>query len=171
MTLDDLVSVGKLGNSNHAPEGYLRFQPNWNFHSYFFDIKDVFLVFTDHRVRYVTIEDVRVNKFFWIKIKEDDVVQEVIDSRSVQYRIPESMVKNLRFKNDENFLNGMKVIADDQLLGVVTDSFYNGAHYTLIVTQDDEKEFMIPNVDRYILSIDKQKKIITAHNIQELTDL
>jgi len=171
MTLDDLVSVGKLGNSNRAPEGYLRFQPNWNFHTYFFDIKDVFLVFTDYRVRYVTIEDIRQSKFFWIKIKEDDVVQEVNESRSVQYRIPKSLIKDFRYENDDDFLNGMKVMADNQNIGVVTDSFYNGAHYTLIVTQEDKKEVMIPNVERYIFSIDKVKHLIMAQNIQELLEL
>ncbi|MDP8221448.1 MAG: hypothetical protein P9X26_08885, partial [Candidatus Stygibacter frigidus] len=171
MTLDDLVEIGKLGNSNRATEGFLRFQPNWNFHTYFLDIKDIFLVFTDHRVRYVTIEDIRQNKFFWIKIKESDVIDEVIDSQSVQYCLPKSLIKSSQYQNDDDFLTGMNVVVDDNVIGLVTESFYNGAHNTLIVNTTDQKEIMIPVVDRYIISIDKSSHLITATNIRELIDL
>ena len=171
MTLDDLVEVGKLGNSNRAPEGFLRFQPNWNFHTYFLDINDVFLVFTDHRVRYVTIEDIRQNKFFWIKIKESDVIDEVIASQSVQYCLPKSLIENSQYQNDDDYLTGMEVVVDNNIIGIVTESFYNGAHNILVVNTSDQKEIMIPVVDQYVISIDKTRHIITTKNVKELIDL
>ena len=171
MTLDELVQIGKLGNSNRAPEGFLRFQPNWNFHTYFLDIKDIFLVFTDHRVRYVTIEDIRQDKFFWIKIKESDVIEEVIACKSVQYCLPKSLVKSSQYQNDDDFLTGMTVMVDNLTIGQVVESFYNGAHNTLVVNTTDQKEIMIPIVDRYIISIDKSNHLIMAKNVKELLEL
>ncbi len=171
MTLDDLVNIGKLGSSNKAPEGFLRFQPNWNFRIYFLDIRDIFLVFPDHRVRYVTIEEIRQNKFFWIRIKEKDVVDEITAFRSVEYRIPKSLSNDARYKNEDDFLVGMKVFADREFIGNITDTFNNGAHNTIVVCKDDNSELLIPVVDQYIELIDKRNHTVAVKNIKELLEL
>ncbi len=171
MTLDDLVVIGKLGNSNKAPEGFLRFKPNWNFRIFFLDIKDIFLVFPDHRVRYVTIEEIRQNGFFWIRIKEKDVVDEITAFRSVEYRIPKSLSNEARYKNEDDFLIGMKVLADNVYIGNITDTFNNGAHNTLVVRKENNSELLIPVVNQYIELIDKKNHSVTVKNIEGLLNL
>jgi ribosomal 30S subunit maturation factor RimM len=172
MTLDDLVCIGKLGNSSQAPEGFLQFKPGWNFREFFLEHKDVFLIFPDYRVRYVTLEEVMHKKNFWLKIKEKDVIDEVLACRSVQYSLPKDIVNISRYQNETDFLIGMKVFDENQnYIGIITDMWHNGAHNTLVVAGQDNKEILIPQVDQYILSIDKNTCSVTAKNIQQLINL
>jgi ribosomal 30S subunit maturation factor RimM len=171
MSLDDLVSIGNIGNSNAAPKGFLKFKPNWNFQSFLLDITDIFLVFPDHRVRFVTIEEIQKGKFLWIKLREKEVYQELAEFRDVQYRLPKADLNLARYLHDENFLNDMKVVYQNESLGRIVQTMNNGAHNTIEVLLPSGKEVLIPQVDRYILSIDKDKHCVVVQNIDELLKL
>ena len=57
MQISDLVAIGKLGNSIDE-KGFISFRKNSNFQQSYLTQKDVFLLFKDHRVRYVSIDKV-----------------------------------------------------------------------------------------------------------------
>lgn len=171
MTLEDLLTIGKLGNSKKAPGGYLRFKPDWNFRKYFLEIKDIFLVFPDYRVRYVTIEDIRHDSEIWIKLAEQDVYPEIAEYRSVQYRLPRIEIDSVRYENEPEYLNGMEVIYMGESLGVVSETINNGAHDLLLIDNERYRDLMIPQVEYYIINIDKQSKRILVRNIEGLIKL
>ena len=89
MQISDLVSLGKLGNKIDA-DGFVKFTRNSNFHPRYFLIKDFFLVFTDNRVRYVTIDKVLKNSGFWIRFIESEVMEEVISAGNVKLCLPQN---------------------------------------------------------------------------------
>ena len=62
-------------------------------------------------------------------------------------------------------LIGYKVICDDKEYGVVK-SFIKTNNYILEI--DYDKEYMIPYIDRFILKIDKESKIIYVKDVKEL---
>jgi len=171
MTLDDLVTIGKLGNSNKAHPGYLRLKPDWNFQIFFLDIKNIFLVFPDHRVRYVTIEEVIKNKFFWIKIAELDVIEEIKEVRSVKYCLPADEINSARFSHEDDFFVGMKVSYNDKIIGSVIDSYNNGAHNNLVVDLYNGNSMQIPQVDRYIINVNRSERLLKVENIEGLMEL
>ena len=160
MTINDLIPIGKLGRSLKDDPGFLVFKPGRKFMSYYFDSKDIFLIFADYRVRFVTIDSIREDKNIWIRLMEKDVIAEIIEARSVKVALPK-----------DDYIIGFQVQFNSRIIGSVIDVQYFGAHDIIVVKDADDLEYMIPEVEQYIVSIDKQSKLICVQNVEDLLTL
>ncbi|MBT3756689.1 MAG: hypothetical protein HOG24_10455, partial [Candidatus Cloacimonetes bacterium] len=70
MLVSDLVAIGKLGKLIDE-DGYIPFKPGKNFHPDL--LGNIFLVFRNNSVRYVTVEEVKKN--YRIKIDDSETAQ------------------------------------------------------------------------------------------------
>jgi len=170
MQISDLVAIGKLGNSIDE-KGFISFRKNSNFQQSYLTQKDVFLLFKDHRVRYVSIDKVLCEKRLKLRFLEADVTEEAADASGVRVALPKSDL--VKFNREADFVDpvGMKIISDKKELGNVIDFFNNSVHDILIVKTTENKEIMIPDVDYYVVNKDKSNKTINVKNIRELLDL
>lgn len=76
---------------------------------------------------------------------------------------------DLNLKNDEYLLEdliGMKIVSEEEVLGVVSDIIDTKGHKLLYVTF--AKNYYIPYNSYYIKQVDVRKKEITAKNIRDL---
>lgn len=170
MTIDDLVPLGKLSRSKRSDKEFLLFQPMQNFEPEFFKNKDIFLLFKDHSVRYVTIEDISEDRNIWLKIEEKDVIKEVIDAGSAMICKPADEIDD-HFSEKDRVLTGMKIICDGKLVASVSAVEYYGAHDVIHAVDNDGKEFMIPDVPDYVVKKDYDDLEITVKNIEQFREL
>ena len=170
MQITDLVAIGKLGNSIDE-KGFISFRKNSNFQQSYLTQKDIFLLFKDHRVRYVSIDKVISEKRLKLRFLETEVTEEAAQSGGVRVTLPKSDL--VKFHRDADFINpvGMKVVFNKKELGNVIDFFNNSVQDILIVMTTENKEIMIPDVDYYVINKDKSNKMINVRNIRELLDL
>lgn len=169
MKVTDLIPIGNLIavlNSN----GLVSFKPNRNFIDEFLDIEDVFVVFTDDRVRYLTIEQVlSKNNKILLKFLEEEVFKEIADSTGVKLMLDPQTAS----KYDFDFFDykEMKVVFEDKIIGKVVDNFYNSQYMIFNVVDEEGNEILIPNVDEYVTKIDFEKKVIYTNSIDLLKDI
>jgi len=171
MTINDLIPIGKLGKSLKDDPGFLIFKPGRKFMSFYLDSKDIFLIFTDYRVRFVTIDSIREDKNIWIRLKEKDVTAEIIEARSVTVALPKDDIEQLHSQFEDDYIIGFQVQFNDKIIGSVIDVQDFGAHDIIVVKDTCEKEYMIPNVKQYIISIDKKNQLICVQNVEDLLTL
>ncbi|RLC49616.1 MAG: hypothetical protein DRZ79_05680 [Candidatus Cloacimonadota bacterium] len=170
MQISDLISLGKLGNKTDA-DGFIKFTENSNFHPRYFSVKDFFLIFTDNRVRYVTIDKVQNENGFRIKFLEADVVEEIVKANNVKLSLPQSDLDLLDEKSGVINPTGMKIIFNEQNIGTVMDKFNNSVYDILVVKMKNNKELLIPDVKAYIKEKNPERNEIVVTNIEELMDL
>jgi len=170
MQISDLISLGKLGNNKDA-DGFIKFTENSNFHPRYFSIKDFFLVFTDNRVRYVTIDKVLSDNGFRIKFLESDVVEEIIHTGKVKLSLPRTDLGELDKNNGVLNPVGMDIVFENKIIGTVIETFNNSEYDILVVKTEDGKEFLIPDVETFIEEKNPEKNEIIATNIKELMNL
>ncbi len=169
MKISDLISIGNLSAILDS-DGLVAFKPNHNFIDEFLDIKDVFVVFTDNRVRYLTIEQIlSENNKILLKFLEEEIFEEIAESTGVKLMLDSETAS----KYDSDFFNyeEMKVVFEDKSVGKVTDSFSNSQYMIFNVEDETGKEFLIPNVEAYISKIDFENRVIYTNSIDLLKDI
>ena len=168
MQISDLIPIGKLGNSIDK-NGFISFKKNRNFQTFYLDLKDVFLVFTDYRVRYVTIDKVIGGNKLKIRFEETEVTKDAAKSGKVQVMLSSDDMEEVIAQHDsENDIDKF-VIFKNHKIGKVIDIFETLAHEIHIVKLTHGKEIMIPDVEFYISKKDKQN--IFVKNIEGLLEL
>lgn len=170
MTINDLVPVGKLSRSKRSDKEFLLFRPFQIFEPKFLEVKDVFLLFKDHSVRYVTIEDICEDRNIWIKIEEKDVIEEIISAGSAMLCKPADEIDQHHSEN-ERALKGMKIICNNTIIAEVNAVDYFGAHDVITAVDIDGNEFMIPDVKSYVVHKDYQNNVITVKDIEQFREL
>ena len=168
MQISDLIPIGKLGNSIDK-NGFISFKKNRNFQTFYLDLKDVFLVFTDYRVRYVTIDKVLEGNKLKIRFDETEVTKEAATAGKVQVMLPETDMKEVIAQHDSESDIDKFVIFKNHKIGKIMDIFESLAHEIHIVKLTDGKEIMIPDVEFYISKKDKQN--VFVKNIEGLLEL
>jgi len=168
MQISDLIPIGKLGNSIDK-NGFISFKKNRNFQPFYLDLKDLFLVFTDHRVRYVTIDKVLEGNKLKIRFDETEVTKEAAKAGKVQVMLSNTDVEEVIAQLDSESDIDKFVIFKNHKIGKVVDIFETLAHEIHIVKLSDGKEIMIPDVEFYISKKDKQN--VFVKNIEGLLEL
>lgn len=168
MQISDLIPIGRLGNFIDK-NGFISFRKNQNFQSEYLDLKDIFLIFTDNRVRYVTIDKVTGKNKLKIRFEETEVTKEAAEAGNVQVMLSQEDMEKIHSQHDLKSDLEKLVIFQNKNIGSVVDIMITPAHNILIVELQNEIEIMIPDVEFYIFKKDKQN--IYVQNIEELMDL
>ncbi len=168
MQISDLISIGKLGKYDPATN-WIQFKPNQVFKPFLLKSNDVFLIFTDHRVRFVTIsKKKKVDGKFYLSFQDDDIYPELVNEMNVQIQIPSDLIQKLSL--DAQGFNPIdyKVVFEDKEIGEIIDYWDNSGQSVFVIDYLQEKEILVPHVDYFLVSIDKEKKVIIMKNIEEL---
>ncbi|MBN1326370.1 MAG: hypothetical protein JW996_00295 [Candidatus Cloacimonetes bacterium] len=168
MEISDLIAIGKL-SKNNTQQGFVTLRENSEFREEFLELHDLFLVFTDHRVRLVTLEQINIENRIMLKFIETDVVQEALLDPGARLMIAREDIGKFDSIEESNQFLDHQVFFKGNRIGKVTDSFFNSAHHVLIIELNDGKEVMIPLVDYFLEKVEKDQ--IHVHHIEDLLNL
>lgn len=160
--MKDYIYVGKVVGT-HGIKGEIRIVSDS-------EIKDqVFVanknIYIGEHFENFTIRTYRHHKIYdMVTLNDIDDINEVIRLKG----------KKVYIKRDDIIINdylledliGMKVLEDNIILGKVIDVIKNGSNILLQIS--GEKNFYIPKVNEYIISVDLDKKVITTKNTKGL---
>jgi ribosomal 30S subunit maturation factor RimM len=164
MLISDLVEIGKLGKLMDE-DGFIPFKPGIDFQPDF--LENVFLVFKNNSVRYVTVEEVKKN--YRIKIDDVESAKLAANERNVKVMLPKSVVESFIKTLDINDHVGKEIIFNSEVIGKVVELLNNSVYDLLICELKNKQELMIPLLDKFILDINDEN--ITVHGIEGLMEL
>ncbi|HOE90680.1 MAG TPA: ribosome maturation factor RimM [Candidatus Cloacimonadota bacterium] len=170
MELNDLTIIGKLGFGDII-KGWIPIRLNPDFLDYFERISHLFVIFTDHRVRYVTVKNAKIIKGkHYLKLVEPEIMLEIEKQTNLQAAIDQEIITELT--SDEYYDPiGMKVMNNNMLFGEIIDWFSNNAQDVFVLKDNSDNELLIPDVDVYVQDIDYENRIIYTKNIEQLLNL
>ncbi len=161
MLISDLVKIGKLGKLIDE-NGFIPFKPDKNFHPEF--LGNIFLIFKDNSVRYVTVEEVINN--YRIKLDDSETAQSAADEGNVKVMIPKIEIESLNIELDIDDHVGKRIIFKSKMIGKVVEILNNSVYDLLVCELKNNQELMIPLLDKFILEINDES--ITVHGIEGL---
>lgn len=170
MELSDLVVAGRL-SFQVDKDGFIPFKRMDKFVPALLRHRDVFLIFSNQRVFYVTIAKVKQSLTkISLRFEEDDVAVEVSKHRKVLVAWDPLIVDQVTLGPD--YVNPVGFTAWNQMkeIGIVSAVSTQKSQRWLIIN-DNEKEYMIPEVEQYIQSIDIAKRTVVLQNVDELLTL
>ncbi|HNW99830.1 MAG TPA: hypothetical protein PLE74_03555 [Candidatus Cloacimonadota bacterium] len=173
MDIQDLISVGRLGTVIDG-EDFVSFRKNDHFQPAFFhEYPSVFLIFDKDIVFYVTIDRLREEgKKIFLHFVEDGVIDALKNAGITELAYPRDDLRRTgALEEDESDPTDMKAMFEGQMIGMIEDYFDNPGQRVLILTLNDGKEIMIPEVDAFIERIDEKERIIYFKDIRELMEL
>lgn len=146
MTAPHLIGIGRLGGQDSEDWHHVMIRPEYN--EVFRHLVDLYLIFEENRVFYVTISDRKLSeKKTWVKFAEDGIAEERKLHREVFLAIEDAEIQD----DDEEYeLIGLDVVYQGSLLGCVVDLFYNGAQDVLVIATDLDTEILVPLVEHYL---------------------
>jgi ribosomal 30S subunit maturation factor RimM len=166
MQISDLVAIGKLGKFIDK-KGFIPFREYKNYHLQ--TDEDVFLLFTDNRVRYVTITEINTQSSLKIKIDDAEIQSEAALDGNVTVMLSQNDVDHYFNESNEEDLIGMPVYFLGKKLGKIVESFFNGAQEIITIQTEIDKEILIPLVDKFIREINADRIIL--QDVQDFLEL
>ncbi len=148
MLISDLVAIGKLGKLIDE-NGFIPFKAGKNFQPEF--LGNIFLVFRNNSVRYVTVEEVIKN--YRIKIDDSETVQSAADEGNVKVMLPKIEIESLQEELGYDDHVGKSIIFKSEAIGKVVEILNNSVYDLLVCELNNKKELMIPLLDKFILEI------------------
>lgn len=167
MKLSDLIKIGTLGNTINK-DGMVK----CNLKSDFIDInlENVFLIFRDDKVRYVSVIKESQSGVFRIILDDIEVMQEAVKEKDVIIALPQNEIEAFGKSYHDNLIN-YKIFQDNIEIGYVIEEFDNFAQKIITIKTEDGQDFMIPVVEKYIIQIDNNSKSINVKEIDGLLEL
>jgi ribosomal 30S subunit maturation factor RimM len=170
MEISDLVGIGRLGRLE--PDGFYHVQFSQPHKSIPDPLQECFLIFSSHRVFFVTVAESRtVGKKTWLRFKEDGVTEETKKHANVLIALPES---DLTEDNEAEILSdlyGFSVTYQGDVIGSLSYAIQNTMQAILVIGLNDGRELLVPNVPEYVTQVDRQDSLIVLQNIDELMEL
>jgi len=151
MLISDLVAIGKLGKPIDE-NGFIPFKAGKNFHPEF--LGNIFLVFRNNSVRYVTVEEVKNN--YRIKIDDSETAQTAADEGNVKVMLPSIEIDSVNNELDIDDHVGKEIIFNSEKIGNVTEILNNSVYDLLICELNNKQELMIPLLDKFIIEINDE---------------
>ena len=161
MLISDLVAIGKLGKLIDE-NGFIPFKAGKNFHPDL--LGNIFLVFRNNSVRYVTVEEVTKN--YRIKIDDSETAKLAADEGNVKVMLPKIEIESLKKDLDFDDHVGKEIIFQSDVIGKVVEILNNSVYDLLVCELNNKQELMIPLLDKFILEINDD--CITVHGIEGL---
>ncbi|MBN1948122.1 MAG: hypothetical protein JW784_00100 [Candidatus Cloacimonetes bacterium] len=168
MQICDLVPIGRLGRKADK-EGFIDFHADAGFKNNLIDISEIFLIFKNNRVKFVTLLAVDNARQPRIKLAEMDVTAEAARENNVVVLLTRQQLKELTGDNTEVAEMGMIAWFNNEPVGELIDIFDNGAHEVLVIARKEGKEILVPNVEYFVAGV--RENNILLQNIEELLDL
>ncbi|MFC1887909.1 ribosome maturation factor RimM [Candidatus Cloacimonadota bacterium] len=166
MKIDDLITVGSLGKSLNK-NGFFKYKSLLELPQESKLVNEVFLIFRDHRVRFVDVEFSDNNRT--IKVQDQDLIADIIESDGVKIAISKENLDELRIEIGLIPSRNMNIVFQDEVIGNLVEIFDNRAHEILVVKLINGKEVMIPYVDHFVIDSDDNRVIVK--NIEGLLEL
>ena len=167
--LKKYLEVGKIV-STHGIKGEIKVQPWCNSSDFFCDFN---LLYLNYGKSKLNVLSARPHKNIVI-LK----VNEINSIESAESFIGEVLYVNrndIKLSEGEYFIQdviGIDVFDKDTMMryGKVTDVFKTGANDVYQVTDDSDKNYLIPVIDDVICDINIEKRIMTIHPIEGIFD-
>ena len=160
----NLIYIGKIVNT-HGIKGEVRLLSNFLEKDLIF--KNGFKVYIGSKKEEQVINTYRPHKLFdMLTFKGVDDINLVLKYKGEKVYINKD---DLQLKENEYLLEdliGMKIVSEEEVLGVVSDIIDTKGHKLLYVTF--AKNYYIPYNSYYIKQVDVRKKEIIAKNIRDL---
>lgn len=164
MKISDLYPIGKLAHK-FDDQGFIKINFTKDIEDFFEKFKDIFLFFKDYRVRYVTIEDVKYDHGFKIKLLEEELRNEIIEDGKVKVCLENKDVPNLA---ESVLYTNFNVYNGNEHIGRIITVFENKLQNVFLIELKIGKEITIPDVDNFVDEIDNKNRIIRIKNYEEL---
>lgn len=161
MLISDLVAIGKLGKLIDE-NGFIPFKAGKNFHPEL--LGNIFLVFRNNSVRYVTVEEVIKN--YRIKIDDSETAKLAAGEGNVKVMLPKIEVEYLNKELGYDDHVGKEIIFNSKAIGKVVEILNNSVYDLLVCELNNKQELMIPLLDKFILEINDES--ITVQCIEGL---
>lgn len=170
MDISDLVEIGRLGKLE--PDGFHNALISHPYKSIFDRAKKCFLIFSSHRVFFVTV--VRVKSFgkrTYLCFQEDGIAEEMTRHANVVIALAKEDLNAAADDKDVRSLFGYAVGYKDEVIGILSGAMVSSMQAVFVIELNDGRELMVPNVDKYVVQIDKQQKRVILQNIEQLLEL
>lgn len=171
MEISDLVGIGRLGRLES--DGFYHIQFSQPYKSVLNRLQDCFLIFSSHRVFYVTVVETRTfGKQAYVRFKEDGIAEETAKHANVMLALPaEDLSEGENEDDDLSGLYGYKVLFDGQEIGTISHAIVNPMQAVFSIELTDGRELLVPHVSHFVSLIDKRKKTVFLQNIEDLLEL
>lgn len=162
MTAPHLIGIGRLGGQDSEDWHHVMIRPEYN--EVFRHLVDLYLIFEENRVFYVTISDRKqIGKKTFVRFAEDGIAEERKLHRETILAIADE-----NGDEHEDSLEGLDVVFEDSLLGCVVDVFYNGAQDVLVIATALDTELLVPYVEHYLAPREAGSDVIFLRNMEDL---
>jgi len=162
MTAPHLIGIGRLGGQDSEGWHHVMVRPEYQ--EVFRHYVDLYLIFEENRVFYVTISDRKqCDKKTYVRFAEDGIADERKLHRETILAISEDAGED-----GEESLLGLDVVYNGSLLGCVVDVFFNGAQDVLVIATALDTELLVPYVEHYLSTRDPGSDVIFLKNMEDL---
>lgn len=159
----DYIYIGKIVNT-HGIKGEIRILSDFQYKSLVFK-KDFEIYIGSEKTKEI-IHSYRPHKMFdMITLKGIDNINDVLKYKGLNVYIDKSSLTGVLF--DEDYI-GLDAYTD-HLIGKVVD-IRKGKAYDILVIQKDQKQYLVPNIDEFIETVDTLNNKIVIHDIKGLID-
>lgn len=170
--MENLLRVGVIA-STHGVKGEVNVFPTTDDPNRFKNLKNVILDLKREQLE-LEIEGVKFfKKFVILKFKGYDNINDI--QHFLKNDLLVTRENAVKLEKGEYFicdLIGLKVITDEDVeLGTLTDILQTGANDVYVVTNKDNKEYLLPSIPQCILDRDLENRIIKVHILKGLLDL
>lgn len=154
-----MIYIGKLVNT-HGLKGEVKIISDIDFKKEVFK-KGNHLYINDDKL---TINNYRIHKNFdMITFEEIKDINEVLKYKNSNVYIDKNEIKNITL-NEE--LIGYEVYSD-RYIGKISKLMKN-KKYDILVIENNEKKYLVPNIKEFVIKIDSKNKKITLNEIEGL---
>jgi ribosomal 30S subunit maturation factor RimM len=170
MKITELVVIGKLGRLE--PDGFYSVQLSQSYKSAFNRLKEIFLIFSSHRVFFVTVEQTKSSgprQYF--RFREDGIAEERAKFAKVELAIAQEDLQEFITESPVKSLIGFNAEYKGAVIGSVSDAMINPLQSVLVIERQDGSELLVPNVDQYVKSISHKHAKVTLQNLELLLEL
>jgi len=169
--LDEIAKLTKIGKIDSKlnliiKSDFKHILPNLSY---------VYLLFTDHRVRYGKINFLKqINDIKAVfSIDNIDLLEEIEKEKSVLVALDDEILNMLEGEQLYYDPIGMEVIWNSTIIGVISDFYYNGAHdvYEISLNKEPSRNIYIPDVDRFVIETNPDERFIKVVDIDQFINL
>lgn len=168
----ELLVIGRLGKLINDNDEF-QLIPNDNFQPAIFDkVTKLYLIFTEHRVFFVEVKKLSIQKSkYWISFNDDGVKEEFELRKSAKLAIPKNQHHAISIGNTYHNITNFHAYEDELYLGVIIDFILTPGHRVIVIVDVDDNELLIPEVDYYIKEIKSAENIVYFQNTKSLREL